>query len=92
MKPCSSPLSYIYLIKWSVADQFSSLTAWGKKLLWCQILLYLLPDVSTVNRLWLGWVSSFSNLWALSRHLTLLISLMFYMWVPVMFWPVKHLL
>lgn len=70
-------MSYIHLIKWSVNDQFSSLTARGKKLLWWRTNI-LLPDVSTGNRLWLGWVSSFSNLWALSRHLTLLISPMLY--------------
>ena len=49
-------------------------TAWWKKLLRSlvvrqQILLYLLPDGSRVNRLSLGWVLSFSILWALCRHL-----------------------
>ncbi len=58
-----------------VGDEFRSLTAWGKKLLWIlvvcqQILLYLLPDGSRVNRLFLGWVLSFSILWVQRRHLT----------------------
>ncbi len=52
-----------------------SLTAWGKKLLWClverqRILLWRLPDGSRVNRLLLWWVLSFNILWALRRHLT----------------------
>ena len=34
------------------------------------IVMYLLPAGSTVNRLWLGWVLSFSLLRALHSHLT----------------------
>ncbi len=60
---------------WSTDNELRSLTAWGKKLLcmvvWQQILLYLLPDSSRVNRLWLGWVLSISILRALqASHLT----------------------
>ena len=40
------------------------------------IALYLLSDGSRVNRLWLGWVLSFSILWALCRHISWPISLM----------------
>ena len=64
---------------WSVADDFRSLTAWEKKLLcslevWKRILLYLLSDGSSVNRLQLGRVLCFSILWALCRHPTSLVS------------------
>lgn len=38
-----------------------------------QILLYHLSDGSRVNRLWLGWLLSFSVLWALCWHLHSLI-------------------
>ena len=44
---------------WSVEDELRSLTVWGKTLLCSlvvrqRILLYCLPDVSRVNRLWRG--------------------------------------
>ena len=47
-------------------NEFSSVTAWGKKLLLSLvILLYFLPDGIGVNRLWPGWVLSFSVPWSL---------------------------
>ena len=56
--------------KSSLDDELRSLRAGGLKPL-CSlvldqwILLYILPDGSRVNRLWLGWVLSSGVLWAL---------------------------
>ena len=65
----------VYCREWSVEDEFRDLTASGIKLLHSlvvqqMILLYLLPDGSRVSRLWLGWLLSFSILWAPCRHVT----------------------
>ncbi len=73
------------------SDEFKLLSAWGKKLLCSlmvkqRILVYLLPDGSSVNRLWLGWVFSF--FWALCCHLTSPMSLILCGWVPLMLWEV----
>ena len=73
-----------------VEHEFRSLTAWRMKLLccvvaWQWILLYLLPNGSSVNRLWLGCVLSFSTIKALWRHLTSPMSQKHHKWVPVMF-------
>ena len=53
--------NYITLF-WTM-ERWGWVSAWGMKLLhslvvWHQILLYLLPHGSRVNRLWLGWVLS----------------------------------
>ncbi len=73
--------------------ELTSLTALGEKLLYNlgvqqQILLYLLPDGNRVNRLWLGWVLSFSILQTLCMLSIPLISIMLGRWVPMMFWVV----
>ncbi len=70
-----SPYTRKTILCWSMEDEFRSLTAWGKKLLCSlvvrqQILLYHLPDAAGWTGLFLGWVLSFSFLWALCRHLT----------------------
>ena len=59
----------------SVEDESRSPPAWGKRLLskpvvWQWILLYLLPEGSSVNRLCPGWVLSFSIFWTLHRQKT----------------------
>ena len=87
----NSVLSVLVFGKWSVDDELRGLTVWGVKLLCSlvvQILLYLFPGGSRVNRLSLWWVLSFSILWALSRHLTSLVSLMLsrrYLWCSAWF-------
>lgn len=64
---------------WAVEDEFRGLTARGKRLLcslviWHQILLYLLPESSRGNRLWLGWILSFCILLTLCIHIISLIN------------------
>lgn len=80
---CKAPLWYITEKKQKNKDKVfnsnegegKSLTAREIKLLcsrviWQWILLYLSPDGSRVNILWLGWVLSVSILWALCRDFT----------------------
>lgn len=64
-----------YLVPLSAGDEFRSLMAVGLKQLHSlvarrQILLYILPVGSRVNRLQPRWVLAFGFLWALCRHLT----------------------
>ncbi len=78
---------------WVKSCEFKLLTASGRKLLNSlvgrqqEIFLFLLPYGSSVSRLWLGWVMSFSIFWVLSTHLPSLMSLMLCR-VPVMLWEV----
>lgn len=72
------PIFYSHKQEFYAENELRSLTK--RKLLSslvaCQlILLYLLPDGSRVNRLWMGRVLSVNILQALPRHLTSLISL-----------------
>ena len=65
--------------------ELRNLTTGGQKLLCTlnvrQWILYTLPDGSRVNRLWLGWVLSFSIWWAPCRDFREICRQ-----VPVMFW------
>lgn len=55
---------------------------------WYDSRYFCISGQTAVGWVWLEWVLTFSNLWALCRHLTSPMSLMLGGWVPIKFWAV----
>ena len=87
-------LGGIQSMNWGASAQRKQLLHW--QLVWQWLLLYLLPDGSSVNTLWLGWVLSichrchFSILWVLVIILAYFLSFLQLIFPSLAFYVTTH--